>query len=120
MTAAGSDSEQSAGQFGRVVVQCSERVAKSAKAEKKAVKKKAYKKRKAAEKAAAAAIRHQQAARRHHQAAADGEDEEEVGFSYSVSYFNWAVSDSESEDSEEGSVRNVTLPLKHLQLKSSK
>lgn len=110
------DSEQSAGQFGRVVVQCSERVAKSAKAEKKAVKKKAYKKRKAAEKAAAKAARHHQAA-----AAADGEeDEEEVGFSYSVSYFNWAVSDSESEDSEEGSVRNVTLPLKHLQLKSSK
>ena len=112
VTTAGGDSEQSAGQFGRVVVQCSERVAKSAKAEKKAVKKKAYKKRKAAEKAAAKAARH-------HQAAAD-EDEEEVGFSYSVSYFNWAVSDSESEDSEEGSVKNVTLPLKHLQLKSSK
>ena len=107
--------EQAAGQFGRVVVQCSERVAKSTKAAKKAVKKKAYKKRKAAEAAKARALANGQPWPPAFKSENGEDEEEEVSFSYSVSYFNWAVSDSESDSDD---VTNVTLPLKNLQLLS--
>lgn len=106
--------EQAAGQFGRVVVQCSERVGNSAKA----ARKKAYKKRKKEAAALAAKV----AAFEKQQATRDGannneEDEEEVGFSYSISYFSWAVSDSdESDQEEEDKVIAVTLPLKNMRL----
>jgi len=109
--------EQAAGQFGRVVVQCSERVGNSAKA----ARKKAYKKRK---KEAAAALAAKVAAFEKQQTTKDGannnnneEDEEEVGFSYSISYFSWAVSDSDESDQEEDDkVIAVTLPLKNMRL----
>ena len=41
---------------------------------------------------------------------------DELQFSYSVSYFSWAVSSSEDEDEDEEEVRNVTLPLKNLKI----
>ena len=46
---------------------------------------------------------------------------DKVKFSYSVSYFNWAVSDSEEDDDdevtiEEDEVVNVVLPLRGLKI----
>jgi len=48
-------------------------------------------------------------------------DDDSVQFSYSVSYFNWAVS-SEEEDSsdEENECVDVTLPLRRLTLSKGK
>ena len=41
-------------------------------------------------------------------------------FNYSVQYMTWAVSSSEEDSDDEMEVRQVTLPLRKMSLKSSR
>ena len=48
----------------------------------------------------------------------DSSEKRDVKVKYSIVYFNWAVSDTEDDEDEDGPITNVTLPLNNLKLSS--
>ena len=48
----------------------------------------------------------------------DSSSRRDVRVKYSIVYFNWAVSDTEDDEDEDGPITNVTLPLNNLKLSS--